>query len=79
MQRSGRCHESEVFSAFRSQYARYRSLEAVPDNILRDMVRNWHPSVDRTKTGYLRNLSLKARIDPFTGKPVGSVSATSST
>ena len=39
------------------------------------MVRNWHPDVERTRTGYLKNLSLRPRVDPFTGQQIGSVDA----
>jgi hypothetical protein len=63
LQRSGRCHESEVFSAFRRTSGRYRSAEVLPDSTLRDMVRNWHPGVERTRTGYLKNVSLQGSED----------------
>lgn len=59
LQKSGRCHESEVYKQFRRAYARYRSEEVISDDVLRDMVRNFHPAVDRSSTGYLKNLSLK--------------------
>jgi hypothetical protein len=59
LQRSGRCHESEVFGAFRQRFGKYRSADVMPDSTLRDMVRNWHPGVERTRTGYLRNISLR--------------------
>ncbi|KAF8065607.1 hypothetical protein HT031_003208 [Scenedesmus sp. PABB004] len=58
LQRRGRCHESEVFAAFRRRHGKYRSGDAITDATLRDMVRNWHPGVERTRTGYLRNLSV---------------------
>jgi NAD(P)-dependent dehydrogenase (short-subunit alcohol dehydrogenase family) len=38
--RGGRCHETEVFRAFRRTYGRYRSEEALSDSRLRDMIRN---------------------------------------
>jgi hypothetical protein len=69
LQRSGRCHESEVFGAFRQRFGKYRSADIMPDSTLRDMVRNWHPGVERTRTGYLRNISLR---------PAGSSSSSSS-
>jgi hypothetical protein len=34
------------------------------------MVKNWHPLVERTRTGYYKNASVLPRIDPFTGKPM---------
>lgn len=57
LQRAGRCHESEVFAAFRREHSRYRSPEALSDATLRDLVRNWHPGVERTPNGYYRNMS----------------------
>jgi hypothetical protein len=68
LQRSGRCHESEVFAAFRTSLPGYRSPDLLPDATLRSMVRNWHPGVERSANGYLKNLSLVPRVDPFTGK-----------
>ncbi|GIL79017.1 hypothetical protein Vretimale_75 [Volvox reticuliferus] len=69
--RSGRCHESEVAAAFRREFPRYRSREALSDGVLRDLIRNWHPDADRTPNGYYRNLSLAARVNAFTGKVEG--------
>eukprot|EP00967_Tisochrysis_lutea_P057537 scaffold72970_cov19-Tisochrysis_lutea.AAC.2 len=37
LQKSGRCHESEIFKQFRRSYAKYRSEEAISDDVLRDM------------------------------------------
>ncbi|GFR42698.1 hypothetical protein Agub_g3620, partial [Astrephomene gubernaculifera] len=62
LQRSGRCHESEVATAFRRQQPAYRSPDTLPDPLLRSMIRNWHPGADRTPNGYYRNLSLVARV-----------------
>lgn len=58
LRRAGRCHESEVFAAFRREHARYRSPDVVDDATLRTMVANWHPGVDRSKNGFYRNVSL---------------------
>ncbi|WIA21371.1 hypothetical protein OEZ85_000590 [Tetradesmus obliquus] len=41
LQRSGRCHESEVFTAFRQRFGKYRSADVMPDSTLRDMVALW--------------------------------------
>eukprot|EP00877_Chromochloris_zofingiensis_P010405 jgi/Chrzof1/5618/Cz16g09050.t1 len=76
LQRGGRCHESEIFSAFRRDFARYRSAEALPDTVLRDMVRNWYPDVERTRTGYYKNVSLRAYVDAFTGQQAGFTAST---
>lgn len=54
LQRSGNLHESEVFEAFRRSVAKYRSSEAMPDERIRDFVRNWAPDVQRTPNGYLK-------------------------
>jgi hypothetical protein len=62
-----------VFTSFRAQHARYRSPDVLPDTALRDMVRNWHAGVDRSANGFYRNLSLRPRVDPFTGQTTGSV------
>lgn len=40
--------------------------------------RNWHPSVERTATGYYKNLALRQRVDPFTGEMTGSAAAAGS-
>ncbi|EFJ42408.1 hypothetical protein VOLCADRAFT_97483 [Volvox carteri f. nagariensis] len=69
--RSGRCHESDVAAAFRRELPRYRSREALPDAVLRDLIRTWHSDADRTPNGYYRNLSLSPRINAFTGKVEG--------
>ena len=42
------------------------------DEDLRSMVRNWHPDAERTPKGFYKNLSVIARVDPFTGEAVGS-------
>ena len=43
----------------------------MPDLVLRDMVRNWHPDSDRTPRGFYKNLSLEVRLDPFTLESTG--------
>lgn len=63
--RKGRCHESEVFTAFRKSFARYRDPAVVPDPVLRDMVRNWFPAAQRTGSGYYKNVSLTEVADPI--------------
>jgi len=49
LQRGGRCHESEVWAAFRREHARYRSVEVLSDATLRTMVVNWFPEAERTR------------------------------
>ncbi len=71
LQKSGQCHESEVYSSFRKQFARYRSPDTLSDAALKDMIRNWHPSASRTANGYYKNISVQAKVDPFTGEKVG--------
>lgn len=41
------------------------------DLALREMVRAWAPGASRTSQGFLKGVSLKSRIDPFTGQRVG--------
>uniref|UniRef100_A0A7S3VVQ5 Uncharacterized protein n=1 Tax=Dunaliella tertiolecta TaxID=3047 RepID=A0A7S3VVQ5_DUNTE len=77
LQKSGRCHESEIFKQFRRSYAKYRSEEAISDDVLRDMVRNFHPDVDRTPKGFFKNLSLIPSVDAF-GEPVGGTASSPS-
>ncbi|KAK9847275.1 hypothetical protein WJX84_011768 [Apatococcus fuscideae] len=62
LQRSGQCHESEIFGSFRKQFARYRSPETLSDAALKDMVRNWHPNASRTANGYYKNVSVQAKV-----------------
>lgn len=72
-QPSGRAHQSEVINAFRKENRKYASVAVLDDSRLLDMLRNWHPSkLDRSASGYLKNMSLKARVDPFTLKVTGS-------
>ncbi|KXZ51868.1 hypothetical protein GPECTOR_11g304 [Gonium pectorale] len=75
LQRSGRCHESEVVAVFRREVPRYRSPEALSDAVLRDLIRNWHPDASRTPNGYYRNLSLSPRVNAFTGQLEGGSAA----
>lgn len=72
LQKSGQCHQSEIYSSFRKQFARYRSPDALSDAALKDMIRNWHPSASRTANGYYKNISVQAKVDPFTGQTTGS-------
>lgn len=54
----GRCHETEIFNSFRKAFPKYRDEEVLTNENLRDMIRNWYPSVERTRTGYLKNVAL---------------------
>lgn len=58
LQRSGRCHETEVFRVFRRALPKYRDIEVLDDAVLRQMIKNWHPGVERTALGYYKGLSL---------------------
>lgn len=78
LQRSGRCHESEVFAAFRKELPKYRSPEVADDEQLRSFVRNWHPNASRSASGFLKGVSVAARVDPFSGRLTGSASAVQS-
>lgn len=55
LQRSGRCHESEVLKALGRELPRYRSLDS---QTLRQLVRNWAPEADRSSQGFYKGLSL---------------------
>ena len=56
--KKGRCHESEIFKAFRARFGRYRSQDALSDIRLRDMMRNWHRGAERSRSGWYKNVSL---------------------
>lgn len=77
LQRKGNCHETEIFEAFRRENARYRSMDTISDEILRDMIRNWGrqsnygSGVERTSRGFIKGISVLARSDPFTGERRG--------
>ena len=75
LQRSGRCHESEIISAFRKSSAKYRTEEQLEDRFIRDMMRNFAPGSSITSQGYVKGLSLLKRTDPFTGAQSGSAKA----
>ena len=75
LRRSGRCHESEVRDALQKADRRLRGPNSLSESALRDMIRNWHPAADRTATGYYKNMSLRAQVDPFTGQTIGSEDA----
>lgn len=58
-----------MFAAFRRATPRYRPLDALGDAALRDMVRNWaggSGAVERTRSGYLKGVSLRPSVDAFT-------------
>jgi len=54
LQRSGSVHESEIAAAFRQSLAKYRSQDAMPDDRIRDFIRNWHPNSQRTPNGFFK-------------------------
>eukprot|EP01023_Acetabularia_acetabulum_P026028 TRINITY_DN2478_c0_g5_i3.p2 TRINITY_DN2478_c0_g5~~TRINITY_DN2478_c0_g5_i3.p2 ORF type:complete len:317 (-),score=39.80 TRINITY_DN2478_c0_g5_i3:263-1213(-) len=71
LQAGGRCHESEIYKTFRKESPLYRDEINLSDDRLRSMIRQWAPWAQRTSTGYYKNLSIKAKIDPFTGEMTG--------
>ena len=54
--------------ALSAQFPRYRSQDALTDATLRSLVRNWAPEVDRTPNGFYRGVSLRPRVNEFTGE-----------
>lgn len=79
LQPRGGCHETEIFSAFRRSNARYRTEEALPDVTLRQFIRRWakqyiYPTAERTGNGFFKRISLRERVDPFTGATAGTAS-----
>lgn len=76
MQPRGSCHETEIFNAFRKSNARYRSEDTLSDQTLRQFIRSWakqyvYPTAERTGNGFFKRISLRERIDPFTGASSG--------
>jgi uncharacterized membrane protein YgcG len=63
-----RCHESEVFKSFRNGNPKYRSEEVLNDDYMRDMIRNWYPEVERTRSGYLKNVGITIGGGSDTGR-----------
>lgn len=52
----------------------------MPDTTLRQFIRNWakqyvYPTAERTSTGYFKKISLRERIDPFTGDSTGAATS----
>ena len=64
LKRGGRCHESEIQKAFKADNPSFAGQE----EYLRDMVSSWYPQAQRTPSGYYKNLSVLAKVDPVTGK-----------
>ena len=58
LERRGRSHETEIINAFRRRFGKYRTQSSISDARVRDMIRNWHPGADRSRTGWYRNVSL---------------------
>lgn len=65
LQRSGRCHETEIWKAFEAENPQLRGIE---EKFLRDMVSNWEPYAQRTAAGFYKNVSVRPKVDPFTGE-----------
>ena len=63
LKRGGRCHESEIIKAFKAENPAFAGQE----DYLRDMVSSWFPQAQRTPSGYYKNVSVLAKVDPFTG------------
>lgn len=72
LQKGGRCHENEIRRAFERANPEFRRPDnRIEQQYLRDMVANWFPQAKRTSSGFYKNVSLKPRTDPFTGKTSG--------
>ena len=63
LQRRGRCHGVEVSRAFRRRFPAYADEATLSEKDLRTMILNWHPSAERTSSGYYKNLSLQEGVD----------------
>ena len=67
LQRSGRCHISEIDKAYRQFSPAYRARAAksgpansAGDADLRNFIANWNPAADRSSAGFYKGLSLKS-------------------
>lgn len=56
--RSGRCHETEIFKNFRRRSGKYRTQEQLSDVRIRQMIKNWWPKVERSSSGWYKNISV---------------------
>lgn len=79
LQRSGRCHESEILKALQREMPQFRREGALDGNTLRQLVRNWHPDADRSSNGFYKGISLVAGggadIAPRAASSTGSASS----
>ena len=71
LQRSGRCHESEVLKALQRELPQFRREGALDGGMLRKLVRNWAPDAERSSAGYYKGVSLL----PAGGAPVAPASS----
>ncbi|KAI7839403.1 hypothetical protein COHA_006804 [Chlorella ohadii] len=82
LQRSGRCHETEIIKALQRELPQFRREGALEGAALRQLVRNWAPDAERTSAGYFKGLSLLpaggAPVPPPRAQPAGSSSAAGS-
>lgn len=82
LQRSGRCHETEIIKALQRELPQFRREGALEGATLRQLVRNWAPDAERTSAGYFKGLSLLpaggAPVPPPRAQPAGSSSAAGS-
>jgi hypothetical protein len=58
LRRAGRCHVTEISSAFRRAHAEYADVDVLSESDLRTMILNWYPNAERTSGGYYKNVSL---------------------
>mmetsp|Transcript_38144 Transcript_38144/g.73157 ORF Transcript_38144/g.73157 Transcript_38144/m.73157 type:complete len:348 (-) Transcript_38144:450-1493(-) len=67
LDRSGRCHFTEIEGAFRTEpgNGRYRTQEGISEAKIRNMIANWAPSATRTPSGFYKGVSLKPRDTGF--------------
>ncbi|KAA8495958.1 hypothetical protein FVE85_2113 [Porphyridium purpureum] len=61
LKRSGRCHFSDVASAFRLQCPAYRTRSKLSDEQIRRFIRRAAPDAVRSPNGFYRNLSILSK------------------
>eukprot|EP00210_Caulerpa_lentillifera_P004059 g3872.t1 len=62
LQRTGSCHESEIFKNFRNVFNQYEDEETLSDVNLRRFVRQWAPKSKKTGNGFFKKVSLRQKL-----------------
>lgn len=71
LQRKGQCHFNDISDAFRKYptHGRFRSVDGLSDQKLRELIKNWHRDVRTTSAGFYKGLSLAPVVIQPTAAP----------